>query len=187
LNNIVVNWFGESFQQLDPLIQQLHSGEHAALQGEVELKYGNGLAGFIGKRIGVKLGLPPTAGAKTLRVDIESNNGQLIWSRAFDSRFKMESIFEPQGTYPDGYWREATGVMKMDLGVQIKEGGWYWQQKKIWFKSIPLPLGLFPYSHAYKKIENGLYEFSVFISLPVLGELISYSGRLNLVDDSTCV
>jgi len=102
MSKLVSDWFGESFTQLDPLIQHLHTHSPSILEGEVLLTYANGLAGFFGKRIGAKLGLPPSGGAKTLIVEINSNHGRLLWSRVFDSRYKMVSSFTPYGTHPDG-------------------------------------------------------------------------------------
>lgn len=179
--NPVENWFGSGFDDLDPLIQNLHRNG-GRLQGKVELQFGNGLAGIIGRRLAKKVGLPTAEGEKELEVEIKNENGSLFWSRQFDKENKMISIFTPTGNYPSGYWRENTGVIAMDLGVRVIEGGWYWQQRAIWFKSIRLPLWLFPSSHAYKKIVDGKYQFSVNFSLPVIGKLLSYSGKLNVLE-----
>jgi hypothetical protein len=91
----------------------------------------------------------------------------------------MVSRFTPHGSFPEGFWREETGPVAMDLGVAVVEGGWYWQQRAVWFRSMRLPLWLFPSSLAYKRVVNGLYEFSVSISFPLLGKLVSYRGQLN--------
>ena len=179
MDNPVENWFGNRFEELDPLIQNLHRSD-SRLQGTVELQFGKGLAGVIGRRLANKLGLPTIEGEKELEVEIKNENGALVWSRQFDKNNKMISIFTPTGHYPGGFWREETGPIKMDLGVRVIEGGWYWQQRSIWFKSIRLPLWLFPSSHAYKKVVDGLYEFSVSFSLPIIGKLLSYSGKLNV-------
>jgi hypothetical protein len=93
------------------------------------------------------------------------------------------SVFTPYGVYPNGYWREKTGVISIDLGVKIIDGGWFWQQKSIWFKSFSLPLWLFPSSHAYKRVIEGRYEFSVSFELPFIGKLLSYSGLLDISPD----
>ena len=181
MDRLVKDWFGSAFNDLDPMIQKLHlSG--GQLQGKVNLQFGEGLAGFIGRRLAVKVGLPNSPGEKDLKVEIKNNNGFLVWSREFDRNNKMVSIFTPFDIYPNGFWREQTGVIKLDLGVKVIDGGWYWQQKAIWFKSLQLPLWLFPSSNAYKKIVNGFYEFSVSFSLPILGKLFSYSGRLSLLE-----
>jgi len=180
MSNIVKEWFGEGFDHLDPLIQELHLSRRGVLQGDVVLEYGRGVSGVIGKRLGAKLGLPATEGAKNLKVQIESKNGLLVWSRLFDSQYNMVSKFKPIGSYPDGHWQEQTGMVKMDLGVTIKDGGWYWVQKNVWYKSVKLPIWLFPSSLAYKRIVDSKYEFSVSISLPLVGKLIHYSGALEV-------
>jgi len=180
MNDIVKKWFGEGFKNLDPLIQQLHLSNRGVLHGQVILEYGSGLSGVIGKRLGGKLGLPVSEGTKNLKVEIESKNGLLVWSRLFDSQYKMVSKFKPLGTYPDGHWQEQTGVVRLDLGVEISNGGWYWVQKNVWYKSRRLPVWLFPSSQAYKRIVDGKYEFSVSISLPLFGKIIQYDGLLEL-------
>ncbi len=172
------NWFGDAFSELDPLLQKLHL-QGGKLSGTVKLNYPAGLSGLIGKRIGSKIGLPKQAGYIELDVEITHKPNQLIWSRTFNKSHKMISIFEPHGSYPEGYWSETTGKLSLELGVEIKNHGWHWVQRKVKFLEIPLPLFLFPSSHAYKTINNGKYEFSVVFSLPILGELLSYKGELS--------
>lgn len=179
MDNPVLDWFGEEFYELDPLIQNLHR-VGGSLQGKVSLQFGYGLAGLVGRRLALKVGLPTTPGDKNLEVEIKNINGSLVWSRQFDKRNKMVSVFTPNGFYPSGYWREETGAIKMDLGVKVIEGGWHWQQRAIWFNSIRLPLWLFPSSHAYKKVVDSSYEFSVSLSFPIIGKLVSYSGILKV-------
>ncbi|WJN58007.1 hypothetical protein [Pseudomonas sp. SO81] len=56
--NSVTSWFGEHFTELHPLLQRLHR-EGGELAGEVEVRYGQGLAGLLGRRLANKLGLAP--------------------------------------------------------------------------------------------------------------------------------
>ena len=177
MNNPVVDWFGASFKELDPLLQELHRNG-GDLTGVVDLEFGSGIAGVIGRSLALKLGLPVKAGKQKFSVSISHQGGALRWARQFDLHHNMVSLFVPHGSFPAGYWSETTGKLALELGVVIKEGGWYWVQRKIKFRGIPLPLWLFPASHAYKRIKNGLYEFSVTFSLPVIGKLLSYSGVL---------
>lgn len=176
--NSVVKWFGESFSKLDPLLQDLHRNG-GRLSGVVDIEFGRGLAGFIGRRLAVKLGLPTEQGAHRFEVVIAHKNGVLIWSRTFNAQTTMISYFVPQGVYPDGFWSETTGALALRLGVDIRDGGWYWVQRQVRFLGMPLPIKLFPESHAYKRINNGLYEFSVSFKFPILGKLVSYSGMLS--------
>lgn len=178
MKNVVISWFGDGFDALDPLLRELHR-EGGELSGAVDLTFGRGLAGFAGRRIAKKLGLPVTAGSKDLTVKISHEEGCLHWARNFDNQQNMVSVFRPQGHYPSGCWIESTGKLTLVLGVQIVDGGWYWVQQQLILFGVSLPLWLFPRTTAYKRISNGRYEFSVSVSLPVLGELVSYRGLLS--------
>jgi hypothetical protein len=177
MNSVVADWFGDEFLKLNPLLQELHQ-YGGTLSGVVDLEYGSGLAGFIGRRLAPKLGLPILSGKIDFEVNISHANGVLTWDRQFYKNHKMSSVFAAHGQYPDGYWSESTGKFSLELGVEVREGGWYWIQRKVKFMGVQLPLWLFPTSQAYKRIKNGMYEFSVTFTLPFLGKLVSYSGVL---------
>ena len=68
MNSAVSDWFGDEFLLLDPLLQELHK-QGGTLSGMVDLEYGSGLAGFIGRWLASKLGLPTLLG----KVDFEVN------------------------------------------------------------------------------------------------------------------
>jgi hypothetical protein len=176
-NNSITAWFGNDFYNLDSLIQNLHV-HGCNLYGEINLEYGSGLAGFIGKRIGKKIGMPIKSNIIDCTINISHKNNLLYWDRQFGNKNKISSIFSPIGNYPHGYWIEQTGKIYLELGVEIHDGGWYWIQKKIKFMNITIPAWLAPKSNAYKRVKNGKYEFSVTLSLPLIGKLFSYSGIL---------
>ena len=178
--NPVVNWFGDSFSKLDPLLQDLHR-DGGKLSGVVEIAFGRGISGFFGRHLAATLGLPHSDGAHQFQVTISHQNGALHWARRFNGQTNMVSIFVPHGAYPEGYWSETTGALALDLGVRIEDGGWFWVQRKVRFLGLPLPIWLFPASQAYKRVKNGGYEFSVTFTLPGLGKLLSYSGLLSRV------
>ena len=175
MSNSVTKWFGDSFEKLDPLLQQLHR-KGGCLNGDVTLAVENG---FVGRRVAKALGLPLKSGIYTFSVEISHINDQLHWSRTFEGTMKMKSVFEPHGLYPTGYWSEKTGAVSLDMNVDIVDGGWHWKQRSIRVYGITLPLWLFPKSKAYKYIEEGCYYFSVEFSLPILGKLVGYSGKLS--------
>ncbi|MEO6171979.1 MAG: DUF4166 domain-containing protein [Arenimonas sp.] len=177
--NAVSEWFAEAFFELHTQLQMLHR-HGGVLTGKVELQFGRGLAGFIGKRIARKLGVPRRAGEHDLRVEIRHREDGLHWSRCFDERQNVLSIFKPVGKYPEGYWIEKTGPVTLKLGVDIIESGWHWRVLGIRALGLPMPLMLFPHSSAYKKIVGDHYQFNVSFSMPWIGRLFSYQGRLFL-------
>ena len=104
---IVETWFGGAFSQLHPKLQQLHR-EGGVLRGKVDVSFGAGVAGAIGRRLARKLGVPTAAGAHHLEVTIFSDNGVLHWNRRFDAGTQFHSEFRPYGRFPSGGWIERT-------------------------------------------------------------------------------
>lgn len=177
MNNPIEKWFGDDFAKLHPLIQKLHH-EGGKLTGEVDISYGNGIAGLIGRRLAKKLGIPTNKKANTLQVNIRHSSEALHWDRTFNGSHKVKSVFVPNGRYPAGSWTENSGNVSLVLRVEVIDGGWHWVQQAISLKGLSLPLWLFPKTTAYKSVRDGKYIFSVSFSLPVLGHLMSYSGQL---------
>ena len=177
MQNVVTRWFGPEFSRLHPLLQRLH--QHGGnLHGTVAVQYGQGLAGWIGRRLATKLGIPTKAGDYPFEVRISHSEHALHWDRLFNHSSPMSSVFTPSGHYPHGVWRETTGLLNLELGVDIREGGWHWVQKKVRLGWLPIPLWLVPGSSASKHVENDRYVFQVAFFLPLTGKLLSYGGHL---------
>ncbi len=180
----VESWFGSHFASLHPLLQNLHRSG-GTLAGRATITYGTGAAGFLGRRLAARLGLPAHTGECDFAVHIGHTDKALIWSRHFTApdggTRALTSVFTPHGHYPEGYWDERTGAMRFRLGVRISEdGGWHWQVRRAAIGGLPLPVALFPRSHAYKCVEAGRYRFQVSFVMPGLGTLLSYGGLLQL-------
>ena len=84
----------------------------------------------------------------------------------------------PVGHWPDGYWVEQSGALQLRLRVNLRDGAWHWQTIAARWRSVQLPLWLFPRTLAYKEARGGQYHFHVSLSLPLLGLLLSYAGDL---------
>ncbi len=181
IDSVVSRWFGPAFDQLDPLLQDLHR-HGGQLRGEVELSFGNGLAGFLGRRLARKFGLPTQPGSHRLIVDISHDPSTLYWDRCFDGDQRVASVFQPVGHWPDGVWIERTGAIELHLGVEIVNGGWFWRLRSARLGRLPVPRWLLPRSDAGKTIVDGHYRFFVTFSLPVLGCLLRYGGDLCRLD-----
>ena len=117
----------------------------------MNLEYGSGLNGFIGRLLAIKMGLPIHSGKVDFEVNISHADGVLLWNRQFGKKHKLSSIFTPHGYYPNGYWYETNGKLSFQLGVDIHKGGWYWIQQKVRFMNITLPLYIFPSTQRYKR------------------------------------
>jgi len=176
MQNKTVAWFADSFDQLHPLFRKLHT-DGGKLAGDVEIDYGYGVAGVIGRRLARKMNVPGP-GTHHLSVSISHDNKGLHWNRCFNHQQLVYSLFKPTGRIDNGHWIEKTGPLSMKLTVDILDGGWYWRCLAVNFYGVPIPLWLIPKAVAYKRIENGKYRFHVEFSLPLLGALVCYRGLL---------
>ena len=176
-NTIVKNWFADQFLHLHPLLQELHT-QGGTLIGNIELRFGSGLAGIIGHRLAKKMDLPEQ-GFHQLMVKISHNEHGLHWSRRFNNTNTVTSLFKPTGNIHQGYWIETTGPLSMKLTVDIKDGGWFWRCLSVRFFGIPIPKWLVPHTNAYKTMEDDQYRFHVEFSLPMIGSLVCYRGLLH--------
>lgn len=153
--------------------------EGGVLRGVIVITQGRGLAGWLGKRLSRKLGIPLDNPECGFEVTIQHSDTALYWNRRFAGGSEMVSVFYPMGVWPDGCWIEHIGFMRMRLTVDVIDGGWYWRMLGISIGGLTIPGWLFPRTRAYKRIEHDKYSFFVGFELPVLGTLLSYSGQLD--------
>ena len=174
----VERWFAEGFKQLHPRLRALHR-EGGELEGQVRIEHGRGLAGHLGRRIARRMGVPADRDTARLRVRIGSDDVALNWHRVFDETQEMPSAFRPVGRWPDGHWLESVGPLRLALRVQTQDGGWRWCPRAAWWHGVRVPLWLLPRVDAGKHVDAGEgYVFDVRVTLPLLGLMFAYSGRL---------
>lgn len=183
MSGLVEAWFGDAFAALHPRLRALHE-RGGTLRGDVEVAFGRGIAGAVGRRIARRLGVPTTSGAHALDVDIRSDAHALHWNRTFDGRDEFRSAFVPSGRYPSGHWIERSGAFSLELGVDVVDGAWHWRRRATRFRGIRVPKLLHPATSASKRVDGGLYRFAVEVRQPLVGKLFAYSGTLALVAEA---
>lgn len=175
---VVTRWFGPAFADLHPLLQDLHR-RGGVLRGEIDIRVGRGLAGWMGRRLAKSVGIPVDQPRRGFEVTICHTPTALEWTRRFDNGAVMRSLFRPVGTRLSGWWVEDTGPVELHLTVDVERGAWIWRNLRARIRGIRVPLFLLPRSLAGKRIENGRYVFHVEFALPLLGTVLSYGGTLD--------
>ena len=175
----VEQWFGAHFAELDPLIRDLHRNG-GVLTGRIAVDCGNGLAGWIGRRLARRLGIPTDRAEHVLKVHIHDAADGLHWDRVFNDTSVFKSLFVPVGNYPHGHWMETSGALNLRLQVRVVAGGWHWVPAGAQLGPIVLPRWMLGSTLAYKEIVEGHYNFQVEIRLPLLGTILRYGGLLAL-------
>jgi len=191
---LVEEWFGSAYARLHPRLQKLHRRD-GVLRGPVDVRVAKGIGGLIGERLRRKLGLPPPGPGHVLEVRIRHEAERMVWERRFSEEGSglkplpqgaaaFASVFFPVGHFPDGYWRETGGPFELHLGVVLDDdGGWHWRTRRVRWRGLPFPKWLLPRVVAHKRFHHGTYDFAVSVSVPGLGEVVGYSGRLLHVDE----
>jgi hypothetical protein len=179
-DSVVRRWFGPQFRQLHPLLQELHL-RGGSLRGEVEIRLGGGLAGWLGRRLARSIGVPVDRPRRGFEVEISHTKDALQWDRRFDDGTIMRSTFVPVGAWPDGYWYEMTSALQLRLTVDTAGGGWQWRPLRAYLYGVRLPLRLLAESRAGKRVEEGRYVFLVEFVVPLVGRVLSYGGQLQSV------
>ncbi|HZP66874.1 MAG TPA: DUF4166 domain-containing protein [Rudaea sp.] len=176
--NAVVRWFGPQFAALDPKLQALHRAD-SSLRGSVRIFVGSGIAGWLGRRLARRIGIPIDRPERGFEVRIVHDARSLEWVRRFDDGSVVRSHFEPVGCWPSGCWRETTGPFALDLAVDVVDGGWQWRPLRARWRGLPVPLCLLPRTRAGKRIVEGGYAFEVAFDVPLCGRILAYSGTLS--------
>jgi hypothetical protein len=178
-STLVSDWFGKHFARLHPALQHLHRSG-GTLSGPVDVHFEPGVRGILGRWLAKRFRIPLTEGPHALVVTISHDAKGLHWNRCFDGDTTIASVFEPVSRLPDGYWVERTGRLTMLLTVDTDNGGWQWRPIAYRCFGVRLPLALLPRISAGKWIAAGKYRFSVIVTIPLLGKVLSYTGLLEL-------
>jgi hypothetical protein len=171
-----LHWLGAQADALDPLLRELHA-RGGVLRGQVHFEYGAGPAGLLGRGLARRLGLRLSPGMHAFEVWIRHDSKSMHWDRCFEGGTWLRTVFTPVGTWPDGYWVERIGGLRIALTVEVSDGAWHWRLLDLNWHGLPLPRGLLRIT-AYKRAEQGRYRFHAGFALAGIGQLFAYEGLL---------
>jgi hypothetical protein len=118
------------------------------------------------------MGFPP-AGEHPVHVRFAEDNGTETWTRDFSGhRFQSRMIFA------DGQLMERFGPMRFSFDLPSAPTGLEMVMRRWSIFHIPMPLALAPRSVAREWSEEESFHFDVPISLPLVGLVVHYRGRL---------
>jgi hypothetical protein len=158
-------------------LQDVHR-RGGCLHGEVSVRTGSGLAGWLGRRVARRMGIGVLPERQSWRVHIYHDGAGLHWDRHGADGLVARSLFVPVGQWPTGYWLENTGRLHMKLTVDVINGGWHCYPLALRIGPLWWPAALLPRVHAFKCIEQGRYRFVVAVYFPLLGRVFGYEGLL---------
>lgn len=75
---------------------------------------------------------------------------------------------------------ESAGPMRLGFSIAVDETGLQLEQVRAWFLLVPLPLCLSPRVAAREAATDDGWHAEVRFSLPIIGLLIRYTGRIQI-------
>jgi hypothetical protein len=168
--NALIECMDGAFAKLPDLVQQAHRGT-IRLSGSAKVERGKGVGGLIA----ALMRLPKSNPKADLVVTAWHFPDQMIWSRSFDGR-----IFESTFKKDDDLLVEQMGPLSLYLQPMCEGGRLVYRLIGTQIGPITVPRFLAPSMSAWESEKDGKYAFEVSVGLPLFGQVIRYSGSLDL-------
>ncbi|MDQ7246558.1 DUF4166 domain-containing protein [Dongia sedimenti] len=168
--NALIECLDGAFVKLPEIVQRAHRGT-IRLSGTANVQRGKGLGGLIA----MLLRLPKSNPKAELVVVAWHFSDQMVWSRTFDGR-AMESTFRKD----DDFLVEQIGPLSLYLQPMCEGGRLVYRLIATQIGPITVPRLLAPSMTAWEGEKDGRYAFEVSVGLPLCGQVIRYSGSLDL-------
>ena len=164
---------GEDFSRLPPLVRAIHEVQaDAGAAGEGRVERGrNPLA----RLLGAIMRFPP-AGDYPLHVAFAARDGRERWTRDFGGQ-----IFSSELSGGSGLAVERFGPIRFGFALVSTGDGLAMRLRRWSILGMPLPLVLAPRITAFERQEEDRFHFDVAVALPLIGEVVHYSGWLKPV------
>jgi hypothetical protein len=172
---LYVRVMGEAFDRLPPMVGRIHQlcGD-AGAAGEGTVRRGGNWAARL---IGAMMRFPP-AGTVPLHVAYAERDGKERWTRDFGGR-----RFSSELSGKDGRIVERFGALRFAFDVPGGPEGLEMQLHHWSLLGIPMPRFLGPRIAASEWQSGDRFRFDVRVAMPLIGEVIHYSGWLRRLDD----
>jgi hypothetical protein len=129
--------------------------------------------GLIPRLLATVVRLPRTGTGVPVELSVEADRNQEKWIRRFDKHPMITTQWQAGDLLI-----EAAGPMRLGFQLTADETGLGFEMVRAWFLLIPLPRWLSPRVTAHETATDDGWFTEVQFSLPVIGLLIRYAGRI---------
>ncbi|WP_313916001.1 peptidoglycan editing factor PgeF [Tahibacter sp.] len=165
---------GRAFAHLPPTVRTLHlQPGQRRYSGAATIRRGRN---WLARLCGFVTGMPPAMQDAPLFVDILASPDGEQWTRNFDGHRMRSRLWRKQGRLC-----ERLGLVTFAFTLRVDGAALCWHVDKVSALGIPLPARWFRGVHARESEDGeGRYCFEVAAALPLAGELVHYSGWLDV-------
>ena len=165
---------GDKLDELPPAMRQFHDSKNGGTAcGQFKVTRGSG---WFRNGLASLMRLPPSSPDVPLELSVQIDGNRERWIRRFGTH-SMKTLQWQAGSL----LIEAGGPMRFGFELIADETTIRFKLVRAWFIRIPIPHSLSPHIEAIETACDGGWDAIVQFSLPVVGMLIRYEGRV-LVD-----
>lgn len=162
---------GDDMRRLPPAVAALHASQGAVVwRGRVDVERGGGP---IGRIIGAILSLPPAGADQAIEFRRTPRGDAEIWERSISGR-----TFASRLAARNGLLVERLGPTVFRFRLDADADGLHWRYQGERVLGLPIPAVLAPAIQAHESAGEGRYQFTVSVTLPLLGQIVAYRGWL---------
>jgi hypothetical protein len=167
---------GRSLLRLPTTVQALHlCGGVRNYRGRVTITRGRN---WLARLCALVTGMPPAMTDAPLSVEILAAAKRERWTRDFDGHRMRSTMWRRKGLLC-----ERLGLVTFKFRLGAVDGVLTWTVERVSALGIPLPARWFDGVSAREFEQDGRYRFDVTAALPLAGELVHYSGWLDVDTD----
>lgn len=166
---------GDAYDRLPAVTRALHNPDpERRFVGRAQIRRGgNALARLVARW----LNLPQPGDGVPVEVTVRRKADQEILIRDYGGK-RFESRFARTDT-PDGpRLVETIGPIATRLRIEGRQDGLNLHAERAYWRGLALPRWLTPQVRASERAYGGAHLFDVAVSLPLIGPVIAYRGRL---------
>lgn len=167
---------GPAFFSLPPRVQELHgSSGPRRWTGFAEVRRGRSPAATL---VAAIFGFPKAGSRMPVSVTFSPEGGGERWTRSFNN--KSFSSLQSPGTGVDQHLLvERFGIASFALALVIEGNRLFLVPRRWSLLRLPMPRRLLPSGSTFETERDGQFCFEVEISVPLIGLIVEYKGRLD--------
>jgi hypothetical protein len=164
---------GDRFAALPPVLRRFHARGDGHAHGILRVVRGRGP---IARLVAWIMNMPAASDHTEVELRVVVEDGRETWTRTFSTSGRPMITRQWR---EHGYLVEAVGPTRTYFELESEPEGMCFRQRRCTILGIPFPGMLAPHVHARASSRDAEgWEVEVRISLPVIGLLVEYVGRL---------
>jgi len=166
---------GAAWAELPAPVRNLHDlSSDAGFSGRASVTRGRSL---LARMVGRIAGFPEAGNDVNVTVEIATNGECEIWQRNFSGH-----AFSSEMRVGDGWLAalmcERFGPIRLGMALVTDGDALHYAPRRWTFFGLPMPKALMPSGKIFETVVDGKFVFHVEITLPFIGNVVTYDGWL---------